>query len=286
MTGFAYVSFNFNHINYTLEIKSLNNRFLDIKINLPETLSNLEMTIHQAVKGYFSRGNIQVTLKEVMHLTQSESVTFDTALIERYLKEIDALKQNYDLKGELSLDSIVQLPNVIAFNERKTSKELESILLSHIVEVCELVVESRKKEGEHLKADLLARSKSLSELLSQIDLRLPLIEKAYKKRISERVLEITNDELIEAHIKQEIALLVEKNDVTEEVTRLRSHLGLFAETIELDRAVGRKLEFIVQEIHREINTVGSKANDALLSEYVIDFKGELEKIREQIQNIE
>lgn len=286
MTGFGYETFNLSQTNYTLEIKTLNSRHLEVKVNLPESLSGLEIKIHEKVKKFFSRGQVLISLKEHTNVIESESLIFNYELIEQYITQIDKLKQVYQLKGDLDLESLLKLPNIISFKETSDYQKVETYLLSYLDKVCELVLKSREKEGSQLKLDLLKRSQLLREYLLQIKERLPIIEKAYRERVNKRLLELTNDLSIETHINQEIALLIEKNDITEEVIRLESHLKLLEEALHLNTVIGRRLEFIIQEIQREINTVGSKSNDALLSESVIDFKAELEKIKEQIQNIE
>ncbi len=286
MTGFAYETFHLNKVNYTLEIKTVNSRYLDIKINLPENYSSLEMAIQKILKKHFSRGRISLTLKESIDLIQSETLRFNYELIERYLKEVKLLKNRYHLREDLSLEFLLQLPNVITFKKEQNSKNLEISLLSYVENICNQAVKSREDEGERLKDDLLKRSHYLRELLLEVDKQSAIMKKYHRKRISERIQATIDNERIEDQIKQEIALLIEKGDITEEITRLESHLKLLETTLHQKTVIGRKLEFIIQEIQREINTVGSKSNDALLSEYVIEFKGELERIREQIQNIE
>ena len=288
MTGYGVESVYIGDTHYTVEMKSVNHRFLDIQLKLPHTLNFMEGKIKKIIKTYFERGRIEVYFNFTGEHFGKKTLVTDWSLMDQYMEQYELAKKRYNLEGNPIhlLSSIPEVFIVQEDNEQPT--ELVTSILESINIVSEQVLNMRKEEGKDLLFDIKNRIISNENMLSLIKERRPQVINEYRERILERIIEYT-EKSIDVNSQsffQEIALLAEKGDISEEITRLESHITHFNETIELNEAIGRKLDFIIQEMHREINTVGSKSTDHLISQWTIKIKSELEKIKEQIQNIE
>lgn len=287
MTGFGKGEYCENGVELTVEVKSVNNRFLDISVKSPRIFSAYEELIRSIVREHLSRGHIDVFVSYVDKRERSKSLLIDTAAAKAYVdaaKQIGALFP--ELPDDFTLTSVLRSPDVLRQEEVAGADEtLVSALTSALTSAMKALGEMRRKEGERLKADLLSRMAVIASLREKIAERAPLVAEEYRKRLTERVGEFLNGKVEESRILTECAVFADKCNIDEELTRLSSHIAEFY-AISGSDTVGRKLDFLVQEFNRECNTVCSKSNDAAVTSYALEMKNEIEKIREQIQNLE
>lgn len=289
MTGYGINTMDIEKSHVTIEVKSVNHRFLDIKTNLPSTLHFIEENLKKVIKKYFHRGRIEVyVIIDNDHFIK-KTLTTDWDLMDQYVEQQNLVKERYNLEGVLTLDLLSSIPELFSVQEDdKYPTQLGDIILEKIECVCRQVQKRRGEEGRNLENDIKNRINSIHNMLLLIEERRPQVINEYQARIYERITEFTSHliRLDDHQLHKEIALLSEKGDISEELTRLKSHIAFFNETIDLKKPVGRELDFIVQEMNREINTIGSKSTDNEVSQWAIKIKSELEKIKEQIQNVE
>jgi uncharacterized protein (TIGR00255 family) len=289
MTGYGRGECAKDGFKFTVELNSINRKQSDISINLPKEFVELEPRIRDEINAHLSRGRINVVVAYHRSDTKAEeSVELDMALAKAYHRAIQKLHKELKLNGSFTLDTILRAPGVMKLAE--TSVDAESVWPSVRVALQKGVtglVKMREKEGKFLANDLAERLSLLETGLEQIRQSAPEILKRYREllhtRVKEAGLEIALDD---ERLLKEVVFFADRCDISEEVTRLASHLKQFRDCLKLNEPVGRTLDFLAQEMGREINTIGSKANAAEISQQVVKMKAELEKIREQIQNIE
>lgn len=289
MTGYGTGSGNLEEIQYNIEIRTVNHRFLDMRLHLPNSFNFMENDIKKALKLFFERGRIEVYINFTGSHLVSKTLTTDWTLLDQYIKQYQSVKKRYDLSGTLSIDLLSAIPELfIVEEEDNLPADLAPVILKSIKHVSKQVLHMREQEGSHLAHDIKSRMNSVHNMLLLIKEQRPQVVKEYRERIRQRIIEYTGGltETDSQLFHQEIALLAEKGDISEELTRLDSHIAHFLETMELNETIGRKLDFIIQEMHREINTVGSKSTEHQIGRLTVQIKSELEKIKEQIQNIE
>jgi len=288
MTGYGRDIIHINTTIITIEMRSVNHRYLDISIKAPHSLLFFEDHIKKVIQKKFNRGRIEVYINIEGDQFVRKSLNTDWKLLDEYMKTIEQMKQKYNISGDIPITMIPTLPEIITVQELDDdSDELIEPLIIGVKRACKQVLHARKKEANDLIKDIHQRMAMIEKTVSFIHDMTDEVINAYQKRITERIHEFLNEEIIDKQrLHQEIAFLIEKGDITEEITRLFSHIDHLNKLLETGGTVGRVLDFIVQEMHREINTIGSKAIDAKTSEKVIFLKSEVEKIREQIQNIE
>lgn len=272
---------------FIAEVRSLNHRFFDISVRLPKTLSPLETKIKKEFQSKFSRGKFEVSITRTGEM-EARSLVIDSELAQQYYKLLEGLKRDLNLKGEVDLALMASMNQLITLTEKDEDIEIawndiEGALQNSIAEL----IRMRRDEGEFLRGDLLIRVDSVERHLNTIDARCPQVIQDHRERLSERVKSLFGEiEMDERRLHLEVVLFAERCDIAEELVRVRSHMRQFRNTIEAEGAVGKKLDFLLQEIGREVNTISSKASDAEISQEVVEIKGELERIREQVQNIE
>jgi uncharacterized protein (TIGR00255 family) len=272
----------------SVELNSLNRKQSDIVINLPRDLIELEQRIRQAINLRISRGrmNVLVTLQESSD--GSGRLALDTDLARTYQEAMLMLQKELDAPGEITIETILQAPGVMrspehSIDAKQSWPALEQALTTALAEI----IKMREREGKHLAKDLIHRLKFLRKQLKEIRTLYPEVVKKYRDALLERLENAgLNLPVDDERLLKEISLFADRADISEELTRLESHLSQFAHNLRKSEPVGRTLEFITQEIFRELNTLGSKSNDAPISLHVVACKAELEKIREQIQNLE
>ncbi|RDW20815.1 YicC family protein [Oceanobacillus arenosus] len=288
MTGYGRKVLHMDDASVTVEIRTLNHRFLDISIKLPAALLFIEDKIKKIIRSKFSRGRIEVAIEITGSSIVQKKVEIDWYLLDQYMEKINIAKDRYGLAGELPVSILTTLPDIFTVEEEKQQSETNDALLTSVEQACEQVLDMRKNEGSFLFQDLMKRMSTVEDIVILLQTRRTLVIEEYRKRIKVRVEEqLEGHTLIDpARIHQEIVLLAERGDITEEITRLFSHIEHFRASIQKNDAIGRKLDFITQEMHREVNTIGSKSTDVKLSEWSVTLKGEIEKIKEQVQNIE
>lgn len=287
MTGFGKAEDSNEEISVSVEIKSLNNRFLDVNCKLPRELFSREFQIRDLFKNRISRGSINIFINfERKSSALPFSMDFD-AVTEAY-KSLDEIKKKLKLKSVVSMENILVFSN---FFQKKVDIEISSVewnfLQKTISKAINELDKTRRNEGKQLEKDINARLKNISMLLEDVEKlsmkRIPEERDRLRQRISTL---FDSDEIDEQRLQMEIVFLADKLDVSEECVRLRSHLKFFAATLRENEPTGRKINFLLQEINRETNTIGSKINDAAISQIVVGMKEEIERIREQAQNIE
>lgn len=289
MTGYGKAEALIDGRKYAVEIRSLNHRYLEISLRLPGSLSVLETEIKRRIGERFSRGRIEVAIRVDTNGNMEEGkLELNLPLIRNYYTLMQRLRDEFQLQGEVSLEHLTGFKDVFTPAE----VEVDMTLISEHIEIVldqavDLLMDMRKKEGGLLMTDLEERIRLIEGYLSVISERAPRCVQEYQRRLSERVRELAGGVDIDAaRLAQEVAIMADKSDVTEEIVRLNSHISQFHEMLNSENAIGRKIDFLIQEMNREINTIGSKTGDLEISRNVIEIKSELAKLREQVQNIE
>ena len=293
MTGFGRGEYSDEISKVTVEIKSVNHRYLDIYVKMPRRYSFAEETIKSAIKERLHRGKVEVSVS-VDNIGKSDSdVRLDKELAARYYSVLSELKDSFDFgeDSRVSLSLLSKMPDVIvttpaAEDEEAMIKRLLGATSKALDDFCSM----REAEGEKLAADLSARADTIQQIRDRIDKRAPEIEKEYAAKFKARVEEILGGvyEVPEERIALEAAIFADKANITEELVRLGSHISQLRKFLQSDgrEAVGKKIDFLIQEMNREANTIGSKSNDREITSSMLDLKAEIEKVREQVQNIE
>ncbi|MBT3185357.1 MAG: YicC family protein [Nitrospina sp.] len=289
MTGFGRAECQNGDYSYKAEIRSVNNRFIEINTRLPKAYVDLEQPLKKLVKSHCARGSISITIT----LASSNEgpgeweVKPNLPLASQYVEALEKIQTSLGLEGKLNIDSVVGLRDIIKMEPVTIDPAKEGLLLNIAESALTALRKMREEEGEHLQTDLAERIDLIEKHAEQIKKRQPEIIQEYKARLEEKV-KLLNDgvEVDASRLAQETAILADRCDITEEITRLNSHLKQFRKLFESTEPVGRKLEFITQEINREVNTMGSKSSDIEATSLVIEMKSTLEKIREQLANIE
>lgn len=290
MTGYGRAESFLDGRKMVVEIKSLNHRFLEIYIRLPSALSQLEMEIKKKIGDRFSRGRIEAGIR--MDSGQEEGLELELELnrplVRQYYDLFKKLKEEFSLAGDINLEMLAGMKDIITPVEKESNMETVWLNLEKTLEEAMNGLESmRKKEGESLCKDLVARMGTISGSMEEIGKRAPQVVLEYQKRLSDRVKELSGGLAVdESRLAQEVAIMADRSDITEEVVRFASHTSQLKTMLKGNEPVGRKIDFLLQEMNREVNTIGSKTNDVDIANRVVDIKSELSKLREQIQNIE
>lgn len=289
MTGFGVHVINMDNTTITVEIRSVNNRFLDFTAKMPRSFFSLEDKIKKIIQSYFGRGRIEVYISVEGKGFVQKTLKTDWDIMDNYMEQVNIAKTRYQLNGDIPVAIITSIPEVISIQESIHQPDgLKESILAGTKQACEQVEAMRKEEGLFLFNDLKERMDAIYDIIIVLQTHRGHVIKEYRDRIQARINDHLDDTVTMDHarIHQEIVLLAEKGDITEEITRLFSHVELGKETLDEKGAIGRKLDFITQEMHREANTIGSKSTDVKISEWTIALKGEIEKVKEQLQNIE
>ena len=288
MTGFGRCEVLKDSRKFTVELKSVNHRYLDVNIRMPKKLNFFETSIRTLLKSYADRGKVDIFIT-YEDLSQSQvSVKYNAALAAEYLKYLNQMAVEFSLDNDVRVSTLSRYPEVFTMEEcSEDEDELWNGLKEALEGAFSQFVEMRTKEGERLKEDILLKLDLLSEQIRFIEERSPQIIAEYRTKLEEKMRELLEDTQIDDNrIAAEVILFADKICTDEEVVRLKSHIQHMKETLEESNGIGRKLDFIAQEMNREANTILSKANDLDISNRAISLKTEIEKIREQIQNIE
>ncbi|WP_294131497.1 YicC/YloC family endoribonuclease [uncultured Clostridium sp.] len=273
---------------FTVEMKSVNSRYLDVNIRMPKTLISLEEEIRKMISNSLNRGKVDVFINLKNYNDGSGIPKVDINLAQGYLECLKEIEEKLGVKNDISVMQIARFPEVITVVEEEDKiEEVWQELKPLINDSLDMMIGMREVEGNKLKEDILFKISAIEELVSKVEEFADTIPKAFKVKLDERVKELLgNVDIDESRIAMEVCMLADKATVDEEIIRLRSHINQVRETLNLKEPVGRKLDFIVQEMNRETNTIGSKSSDIQMTNIVIDIKNILEKIREQVQNIE
>jgi uncharacterized protein (TIGR00255 family) len=288
MTGYGRGEVDHAGVKFSVELNSVNRKQSDIVINLPRDLAELEPRIRQTINEKLSRGRTSVIVALQEGANGSRKLALDTALARSYHEAMRALQTELGAPGEITIGTILQAPGVMRFSEHNlTAEEAWPAVEDALSGALHDLIKMREREGRHLANDLGARLTTIRAAIREVGTLFPNVVTKYRAALHERIskagLEIP---LEDERLLKEVAIFADRSDVSEELTRLESHLTQFTDHLKKDEPVGRALEFITQEIFRELNTLGAKSNDAAISQHVVACKAELEKIREQIQNLE
>ena len=288
MTGYGRAVETVNGREFTVELRSVNNRYLDCTVKMPRSLSFAEEAVKQAVKQAVSRGKVDVYISVKSETADDTKITLNTAVLEGYLAAMRQMVTDFDVKDDISVSTVSRLPEVFSVEKPEVDEEqLKADLLAVVAKALDSYNAMRETEGKALDADLRSRGNTILELVANVEAGNSQTVIDYRTRLENKLKEVlANTSIDESRILTEAAIFADKVAVDEETVRLRSHLEQMNTMLTGGGAVGRKLDFLLQEMNREANTIGSKCTDVRLARIVVDIKAELEKIREQTQNIE
>lgn len=288
MTGFGRALYENEGREYLIEIKSVNNRFNDINIKLPKSLSYLEEKIRKEILKTVTRGKIDLFVTFNNNSDKGKTIKLNTELAKRYIDELKKLSKESDIIDNINIMDVSKLPDVLNVKIEEDSEEIiEKELMIALNKAIKSFIDMREKEGNKIKQDLEKRINNISEKITQIsNISTGLVEE-YIVKLETRIKELLKTDVVdESRLAQEVVIYSDKCSIEEEITRLKSHISQFLNLTNENVAVGKKLDFLVQEMNRETNTIGSKATKLEITNLVVDIKTELEDIREQVQNIE
>jgi uncharacterized protein (TIGR00255 family) len=287
MTGFGRGEYVSDDRKMTVEIKSVNHRYCDINIRMPKKISFLESKIRNFVKQKISRGKVDIFVSYEDNSEGNECIKINEELIGQYLRYFEIISEKFELDNDIRVSNITRYPEVITIEEQDVDEELLWNLMEKALTIAiEKLISTRIIEGELLKKDIINKLDTINELVSNIRTRAPYVVEEYRAKLENRINDLLSSTIDEARLAVEVAIFADKCCVDEEIVRLESHIEHMRRTLDNDIPIGRKLDFLLQEMNRESNTILSKSNDIEVSTNGLELKTQIEKIREQIQNIE
>ncbi|MBQ7784673.1 MAG: YicC family protein [Clostridia bacterium] len=287
MTGYGRCQIESEGRLMTVEVKSVNHRFLDVSYRLARHLMFLDDAVRKGVAARLARGHVDVFVNYENHREDAREVRVDTALAAAYQRAMNELSKTLGIESGVSLNDFARMPDVLTVQESAEDQDAVRELFQQTLSgALDALITMRAQEGESMKRDILDKISKIEGIRDAIAVRAPLVVEEYRIKLKERIAALTEGEVDEARLLTEIAIFADRAAIDEELVRLLSHTAQIRKTVELSEPVGRKLDFLVQELNREVNTIGSKAMDAEIAQYVVQAKGEIEKLREQVQNIE
>ncbi len=288
MTGFGRCEIQSGEKKFTVEMKGVNHRYLDVNIRMPKKLYFFETAIRTYLKKYIQRGKVDIFVSYEDLSEGQMSLKYNEALASEYLEYFHRMEEKFGLENDVRISALSRFPEVFTMEEQDVDEEeMWNGLREALDGACVQFVAARETEGEKLREDLIGKLNDMKEVVEKIEERSPQILSEYREKLEEKVKELLEDTQIDdGRIAAEVVLFADKICTDEEIVRLKSHIDHMKATLQAGEGIGRKLDFIAQEMNREANTILSKANDLTVSNYGIDLKTEIEKVREQIQNIE
>ncbi|WP_314881630.1 YicC/YloC family endoribonuclease [Filifactor alocis] len=290
MTGYGRATAENTLCSITIEMKSINNRYLDIYVRMPRQIMRLEEKVKELIKQEIQRGKLDVFVTLILKDGVDKKLTLNRRLAEEYITIAREVENQFSLSGGIRTMDLLKFPDVIAVAENEfDEQEILELLNTATRQAVSEMVEMRKKEGQALSKDISARCKILSENILHIESFADTLEEEYQEKLMEKMtvlLQKMSQNIDEQRIIQEAAILADRSSITEEIIRFKSHIAQLLDSLEKSKPIGRKLDFIIQEMNREVNTIGSKSDKIDILDKVVMLKSELEKIREQVQNIE
>lgn len=288
MTGFGRCEVSEGDRKMTVEMKSVNHRYLDISVKMPKKLNFFESAVRSLVKTYLQRGKVDLFITCEDLSEAKGSLRYNRGLAAEYLKYLNQMAEEFGLENDVKAGALSRYPDVLVLEEdQDNEEELWKLLEQALIGACEQMVEARSKEGDNLKRDLTQKLNEVLEHVIWIEKRSPEIVSEYRRKLEDKVHELLQDvQIEESRLAAEVTIFADKICVDEELVRLKSHIENTKAALESKESVGRKLDFLAQEMNREANTILSKANDLEVSNRAIELKTGIEKVREQIQNIE
>jgi uncharacterized protein (TIGR00255 family) len=288
MTGYGRGEFKVGDKEFLVEVRSINHRYLDFFIKVPRKISFLEEKVRKYVSNVLSRGKIDIFITYENYGDDSKSVIIDEFLSKSYVNALKDLSDKFSLTNDSSASLIANFPDVLKVQKGdEDENELWSLLESALKKGMDSLIEMRSTEGEKLKKDILKKLEVINKEIDNVSVHSNKVVSDYKERLETRLNELLEQKSVdENRIATEVAIFADRCSIDEELVRLKSHVNQVKKTLEIEKPIGRKLDFIMQEMNREINTIGSKANNLDITNSVVEVKCEVEKIREQVQNIE
>ena len=289
MTGFGRGEYKDDNYQFLVECKTINHKYADINIRLPRKLSFLEDKARILVKDYIKRGRVDLYIKLDLLGSEDVNLKFDEELVTQYVSILKQIKDKFDLVDDISVMNIAKFPDVIKTEEKEDDEDkLWSMLKVALENALLKLKEMRSEEGKKLAEDIQNRCDLLKNYIEDIEKYSYNVVIDYKEKLKNRISDMLEDPSIidESRLAQEVAIYADKSSITEEIVRFKSHIEQLKNTVVKNESIGRKIDFLIQEMNRETNTIGSKSSDLNITNLVVEIKSELEKIREQIQNIE
>jgi uncharacterized protein (TIGR00255 family) len=287
MTGYGHSNIIENEMNVSTEIKTVNHRYCEINIRLPKELSILEEEVKRAVTKKIRRGKADIYIQIETPSIHNENLIVKWELLDQYMKAMSEIDGRYHIKSHLSFKDILSLPDLFEIQYMTTSiDKIQPLVLRSVREALHSLSDMRKTEGAILTKDIVGRLRSLEDVINQLIKLVPEQSATYRTKLLNLLNELQESKIDEQRIVTEVALFADRINVDEELTRLKSHVQQFHDILGESETIGRKLDFLLQEMNREINTIGSKSNHLEVSKKVVEVKSEIEKLREQVQNIE
>ena len=287
MTGYGKSSLSINSREYQVEIKTVNHKYIDTNIRMPRTISYLEEDIRKLVTSKLKRGKVDISITFENYSKDGNDIRINTELAKIYIENLKKLAEEENLSSNIDVTEITKLPDVLTIKSNLDEKQIQEELLHVVGDAVNQLIDMRKNEGKRISEDILVKISQVEEKKDEIfALSTGLIDE-YVVKLETRIKEILRTEEIDkSRLMQEVVIYADKCSVEEEITRLKSHIGQLRNLIDSDEPSGKKMDFLIQEMNRETNTIGSKANNLEITNRVVDIKTILEDIREQIQNIE
>lgn len=288
MTGFGRATYDDENRGFIVEMRSVNHKYLDLNIRMPKNLACLEDRMRKLIQDNISRGKLDIFITQNNYKSEDTVAVLNEGLCDSYVDCLKAIKDRYKLRDEFSLQLISKFPDVISVVQKEEDVEaIWEALSKPLADALKMLSKMRENEGLKLQENINQRCNTIKSMVDEIEARSPIIIENYRKKLNDKLVELLGDSGMDQNrIAMEVALFVDKSSIDEEIVRLNSHIMQMKETINLNEPTGRKLDFIVQEMNRETNTIASKTNDIETTKIVLNIKNEIEKIREQIQNIE
>lgn len=287
MTGFGRAETNAEAYRILVEMKSVNHRFCEINIRMPKQFLSLEDKIKRVIASSVKRGRVEVFITIEGQGLSEKQVNVDWVLLSGYIQSLQQVKDTYQISSSIQISDILQLENVFFVTEEEMNlHELEDSLLENVHTATKQMVTMRSIEGEQLQKDIIEHVSHIENTALELQSYSPLVVEAYRQRLEKKLKEYVGSVIDEQRLITEAAIFSDKADINEELKRIHSHIAQFTFSLKSGESIGRKLDFLVQELNREVNTIGSKANDAKIANYVVEMKACIEKIKEQVQNIE
>lgn len=287
MTGYGKSNLSINSREYQVEIKTVNHKYIDTNIRMPRTISYLEEDIRKLITSKLKRGKVDISITFENYSKDGNDIRINTELAKVYISNLRKLAEEENLSSNIEVTEITKLPDVLTIKSNLDEKQIKEEILQVVNDAINQLIDMRKNEGKRISEDILAKISQVEEKKDEIfTLSTGLIEE-YVVKLEARIKEILRtEELDKSRLMQEVVIYADKCSVEEEITRLKSHIGQLRSLIDSDEPSGKKMDFLIQEMNRETNTIGSKANNLEITNRVVDIKTILEDIREQIQNIE
>ena len=287
MTGYGRCTRVIDGRQLTIEVKSVNHRFLDLGFRMPRSFAFLEEDARRIIGQRLNRGHVDLFATYRNLRTDARTVTVDSALLAAYMGALDSIGEMSGMRDDRTLMSVSRLPDVLVVEEAEEDREALKLLMAEALGgALDEMVAMREREGASMKADLILHVDEIERMTGEIEQRYPETVAEYQQRLKQRVEELLGGDMDEQRLLQEVAVMADRSAIAEETVRLHSHIAQLRELFEQDEPVGRRIDFIVQELNREVNTISSKSQDIPITRLVVSCKAEIEKLREQLQNVE